>query len=240
MAVPHSRGPDLDWRSVPTEIHLLLKRAFEQRRLLTVHVGADPQPYSSAILEVACNGRYLVLDELVPRRGHERLARGATLAVRTIVDNVTLRFASRVTDIGGRDGLPFYRVSFPAGVSYPQRRRGHRLAVPLAASVRAMLLLPDERELTVELRDIAPGGVCLRLAPADNPLRLARGDVALCRIAITTQREIVADVEIRHLDVGVRDRVPRIGARFLNLGPTGQRKIEQYCAELDRRQRRAI
>lgn len=220
------------------EVYVLLKRAYATHCLLTVYVGPDKAPFTSAILEVVRDQRYLVLDELTPAAGHARIQAEPRIEVRAIVEGIELRFESRVEQVGEQDGLPFYKVAFPTVVTYAQRRRQHRVAVPLSQGFEVNVVFPDERELRCELRDLSAGGLCARVRSGDIDAKADRGALAMCRLVLPDDRSIVTDIEILHIDAPPRPRVPRIGVRFVDPGPTVARRIAQFCAELERMQRK--
>lgn len=216
------------------EVFLLLRRAFESRCLLTVQVGPERIPYTSAILEVVHDERYLVLDELTPISGHERIQTDPRIEVRALVDGRELRFASRVTQISEQDGLPYYKVAFPSEIAYAQRRRQLRVPVPMNQGFETIVAFDDRREWRGELRDLSVGGLCARIRSGDIDPNGDRHARALCRITLAEHRAIVSDIEILHIDAPARHRVPRIGARFVDPAPALRRRIERFCAELDR------
>jgi|LNFM01.1.fsa_nt_gb c-di-GMP-binding flagellar brake protein YcgR len=220
------------------EVYVLLKRAYATHCLLTVYVGPEKTPFTSAILEVVRDQRYLVLDELTPAAGHARIQAEPRIEVRAIVEGIELRFESRVEQVGEQDGLPFYKVSFPAEVTYAQRRRQHRVAVPLSQGFEVNVVFSDERELRGELRDLSAGGLCARVRSGDIDAKTDRGALAMCRLVLPDDRSIVTDIEILHIDAPPRPRVPRIGVQFVDPSPTVARRIAQFCAELERMQRK--
>jgi c-di-GMP-binding flagellar brake protein YcgR len=222
----------------PAYIALLLRRLLDQRCLLTVTVGNDPETYTSAVLEVVRDEGYLVLDELSPQGGHERVLDTRRLNVRARLDGIDIRFAARVTQIGDQDGLPFYKLPLPTRIDYPQRRQSYRVPVPMNRGLPVTVLLPEGRELSGELRDISPDGLCARIKLGSPDPRGDRGAVAICRLKVDATRELVTDIEVCHVDAPLRGRVPRLGARFVMLRPDQARRIEQFCAELAREQRR--
>lgn len=227
-------APDVD----QTDIYILLKRAFEMRCLLTVCVGDERAPYTSAILEVVRDGRYLVLDELTPASGHARIRQEPRIEVRALVEGIEMRFESRVDQIGEQDGLPYYKVAFPQEIIYAQRRRQHRVTVPLSQGFEVLVGFADEQELRGELRDLSVGGLCARIRSGTIDPTHDRNALASCRILLPEDRMILSDIEILHIDAPPRPRVPRIGCRFIDPAPAVLRRIEQFCAELDRLHRR--
>lgn len=221
------------------QIAQVLRRLQEQRCLLTVQVGTATESYTSAVLEVVLEDEYLVLDELTPREGHERLKHSREIQVRAILDGIEVRFASRVAQINTEQGLPYYKVPFPERIDYPQRRQVHRVHVPLNTGYPVSLLLPDERILSGELRDISPEGIGIRVRIGTLDPGRDRGMRAICHLSLPQQRELVTDIEFRYIDDPLqKNRVPRLGARFVDLKGAQARRVEQFCAELARDQRR--
>lgn len=222
----------------PAQLHLILKRLLDQRCMLTVQVGKHADCYTSAVLEVAREARYLVLDELIPAAGHQRILREPTVQLRARLDGVEVRFHTYISQIGEQGGLPYYKVPFPATLEYSQRRQAFRVPIPLNRGIRCVLLLDDEREFSGELRDLSPSGLGIRVRTGEPNKTTDQGQLAICRIELGEDRGIVTDVELCHIDQKTRGRVARLGLRFRGLRPEQQRRIEQFCAELAREHRR--
>ncbi|MGH8595158.1 MAG: flagellar brake protein [Gammaproteobacteria bacterium] len=219
----------------PSHICALLRRMLDQRCLLTVQIGAQPNYYTSAILEVVHEYEYVVLDELTPADGHHRLKTDSRIHVRAVLDGLDVRFSSRVTQINTQDGLPYYKVPFPAHIDYPQRRQAERVPIPLQLGLPTSILLPDDRVLSGELRDISPGGMGMRVRLGVPIAATDCGHLAICQIIVDRDRDFVTDIEVCHIDRPVRGRVPRLGGRFVHLHPDQASRIEAFCAELAQR-----
>lgn len=219
---------------VEAEIHVLLKRALTSRCLLTVYAGPEGEAYTSAILEIVRDQRYLVLDELSPDSGHAYMEVGREIDVRTLVEGVELRFRSELLQIGQHDGLPFYKVAFPHEIAYAQKRQHYRVYAPLNQGFEVNLVFSDDREASGELRDISAGGLSVRIHSGHVNQEADRNALVMCRLAISKEHSIIADAEILHVHAAQKPRVPRIGARFVDLSPTTARRIEDFCAELER------
>lgn len=221
----------------PAHVCVLLRRLLEQRCLLSVQIGNSSDCYTSAVLEVVHEHEYVVLDELTPREGHVRLSTEPRIQVKARLEGIEVRFASRVSRINSQNGLPYYKVPFPKLIEYPQRRQSYRVPIPLQLGLPTNILLADERVLNGELRDLSPEGLGMRVRlgvpdPADH------GQLAICQIVVDKTLELVTDIEVCHVDPPMRGRVSRLGARFLRLRADQERRIEQFCAELAREQRR--
>ncbi len=229
---PLSLPPGLG--TLSPEIYVILRRAFVDHCPLTVYINDRPEAYTSAILEIVPEQAYLVLDELTPTDGHNLLLTEPRISVRAIVEGIELHFATRVTQFGEQDGLPYYRVEFPKFVDYAQRRCQYRVMVPLNQGFEVSFDLSDERQLLGELRDLSVGGLCARIRSGELQPKIDARQIASCRILLPSQQSIVMDVELLAMDATVRSRVPRLRTRFIDLSPTAARRVAQLCAEIER------
>jgi c-di-GMP-binding flagellar brake protein YcgR len=223
--------------SVEPEIYVVLKKALQYHCPLTIHLANRPEPYTSAILEISAEQRLLVIDDLTPNTAPAELALGLSLNIRAIVEGVELRFSTKVTQIGAQKGLRCYSVEFPTYVSYEQRRRQYRVAVPLTQAIEVHFVLPDDRFLTGDLKDLSVGGLCARIREGRLEPALDSHHLASCRVLLPNQQSIVTDVELLDFDAPDRPRVPRLRARFVDISPTAARRVAQLCAEIERMQR---
>jgi len=236
-AAHHPSTSNAGLGSVEPEIYVVLKKALQYHCPLTVHFANRPEPYTSAILEISAEQRLLVIDDLTPSPAHAELALGTSLNIRAIVEGVELRFSSQVTQIGAQKGLRCYSVEFPTHVSYEQRRRQYRVAVPLTQAIEVHFDLPDDRFLAGDLKDLSVGGLCARIREGRLEPALDSHHLASCRVLLPNQQSIVTDVELLDFDAPERPRVPRLRARFVDISPTAARRVAQLCAEIERMQR---
>lgn len=217
------------------EVFVLLRRALTDHCLLTVRIDGRGEPHTSAILEVVPEGRYLVIDELIPMVDQSLLEARPVLHIRAMVEGVELRFSTPVLQVGEEDGLPYYKIALPSSINYAQRRRQFRVTVPQPYGFEVSFTLPDERVLLGDLRDLSSGGLCVaRLHSGELEADKDLHQIATCRLSIPNQQSVVADVEIMGIDAPPRQRVARVRARFINPSPTAARRISQFCTELER------
>src|SRR5690606_23737999 len=117
--------------------------------------------YHSAILRLEPEEGYLLLDELHPREGHERLLIHRRLQASAMVQGVELRFRAQVQATGEESRIAFYRLGFPEELVYVQRRSSFRVPVPEEARLLARLEGKSERALSVRITDLSEGGVAV-------------------------------------------------------------------------------
>ena len=219
--------------------HLLLKTVCTEHYLLDLRFAHGPEAYQTAILELVPEAGYLVLDALLPAAGDKFTGNLPTINVRTRVHGIDLKFHSVITQRGVVDGTPFYKVPYPEAIDYRQRRREHRVTVPLDKGIEVRFHSADGAIVIGEVRDLSPNGFSAQL-PSGDPSIFEAEDLRVCACEIDLPRygTMTAAIEICHVFPRHGRAAPRLGVRFLDLDPRMERRIERCVAALDRQQNR--
>ena len=143
--------------------HVLLTKIFDAHCLLDIRLDGDASAYQSAIIELVPEAGYLVMDALTPATGDALASSLPDLKVRTRVNGMEIKFASRILARGSQGGLPYYKVRYPDDIDYPQRRRDFRVTVPFDRGVPVRFETRTGGWVRGEIRDLSPGGFCARL-----------------------------------------------------------------------------
>lgn len=216
----------------PAQVVALLRRASEGRELLTVVLPDASRPYNSAILEVDSNQGYLLLDELNPVDGHQRLAAGSQLRASCRIRGVELSFGTTVREIGGESGVAYYRVAMPNELHYQQRREHYRVEVGRGLVIPVYLFLDSDGKVEGQLCDLSAGGLRLRLETTSPVKRGQRID--RCTIPLAKGDELSAALEVRYARFEDNAKWLRIGARFLDLSRAQRNRIRRFVAQVER------
>lgn len=221
----------------PARILGLLRRLKESRALLSVRVSAEEEEaYNSAILEVRPEAGELLLDEIHPKKGHERFLQSGALRAQALIKGVQVGFAATLKASGIEEGIAYYHVSLPEVVHYGQRRSHYRAQIGLGLTVPVHLVFEDNRTIVTEgvLRDISVGGMSAEVK-IDLPADLREGDARpTCIIMLPTGAKVCAGLEVCFAQ---KDKDPtrlRVGGRFVDLDPAQQKAVERFVAYLDR------
>ena len=200
--------------------HLLLRKVCTEHYLLDLRFAHGPEAYQTAILELVPEAGYLVLDALLPTDGDEYTANVPAIKLRTRVHGIDLKFHSVITQRGVVDGTPFYKVPYPETVDYRQRRREHRVTVPLDKGVDVRIHARNGAIVTGEIRDLSPSGFSARI-PRSDPSIFEAEDlrVGACEIDLPRYGTMTAAIEICHIFPAHGRAAPRLGVRFLDLDP---------------------
>ncbi len=220
--------------------HLLLKRIYESHCLLDIRLEGDESAYQSAIIELVPEAGYLVIDALTPARRRRAGHAFAGTRVRTRINGMEVKFASRILARGSQHGLPYYKVRYPDEMEYPQRRRELRFTVPLDRGVPVRFETRSGGWVRGEIRDLSPGGFSARLLSGDvASIQQDRGRPTACEIDLPGHGTLRALVEVRHMLPSRARSAPRVGARFVELDARSDQQLQHCVAELKRERLRS-
>lgn len=216
----------------PARILGLLRGLKDGHALLSVAVGGDPALYTSAVLEVNPDHGYLLLDELNPRRGHQRLMETRSLQVRARLHGIELRFPCTIREIGGAAGIAYYYAPLPEQVRYRQRRTHFRVEIDAALIIPVHLARGSEEAVDGALHDLSVSGVGAYVSESN----LKRGDTfPSCVVRIPDAPLLRSALEVCFVHFDEARRKLRIGGRLLNLARPQSKTLERFVAELERK-----
>lgn len=215
----------------PARIAGLLRGLKEEHALISVVVEGEPAVYSSAVLEVDPERGYLLLDELSPRRGHERLVQIRLLRVRARVHGIELQFSCPLREIGGASGIAYYYLPIPEMVHYRQRRTHYRVEIGSALVIPVQFECGPQTAIDGAVHDLSVGGVGAYVQESV----LKRGDnVPNCIVRIPHAPPVRGALEVCFVRYEEARGKIRIGGRFLDLPPPQRKALERFVAELER------
>jgi c-di-GMP-binding flagellar brake protein YcgR len=218
-------------RSSITRLLQLLER---RKVLLNVQWPGERQLYATALLGIYPEHGFIVLDELNPRVGHDKLLERGELTAVGRLDGVSIKLTTRLQEMRIKDGVAFYKFAFPQQIYYVQRRDSHRVSLvgqPTRFEGR-WERGNDAAAVTGTVGDLSAEGVGLLL---DGELPLRQGDVlSLCRIRLPQDGGVNFDLEVRHATYLPARQLTRVGARLLNIDVFSRHRIEAAIARMER------
>lgn len=219
--------------TLQARIHGFLKRLMEKRSLLTVHVDGQATDYNSAIIKVADDQSYFLLDELNPEDGHTLLKQKGQCHIKGHVDGVSLSFDAPIDHFGEDKGIPYYRILMPSSINYLQRRSAHRVSFSAANPVPVSLTAQNKQTVNGHMSDLSTGGLRIKF---DNDIDAAieNGDILRCQFTVegtTFSTEVIVRIA-RLKDDGFKK--PFLGAQFHQLVPAQERQLQRLIMGLER------
>ncbi len=216
------------------DIFALIEKIHASHSLLTVTINNEQAGYGSTILEINGEENYLVLDELNPLDGHEKIAIGSIIKVNTQHAGALVRFKVNIEAIGGDEDAAYYKAPLPERIEYHQRRNWFRVSIGINETVPVSLRTEDDVVISAELRDISVGGMALRINDCSH-VKLREGDfIPSCVIKVSEQKQIMAALNICRVQNIKESGMLRIGVQFVKMNNTDIRELEHFVAEMQR------
>lgn len=216
------------------DIFGLLKKIQSHHSLLTVTIGGIETAYGSTMLDINKEEQYLVLDELNPLEGHEKLEVGSKIKINTQHAGALVRFTSSIGAIGGDNDAAYYKVPIPTSIEYHQRRNAFRVSISINDTIPVSLKTEDDIAISAVLRDISVGGMALRVNETPH-VRLREGDfVPNSTIRISDSRQIVASLNVCRVQQIKESGMLRVGVQFVKMNKADIRELEHFVAEMQR------
>jgi flagellar brake protein len=222
----------------PARVHRMLQNLWERRVLLSAKLEGDENWYTTALLDVNPMAGTIVLDELAPDKGHERVEVGTRLRVTGVLGGVPVRFAGEVADIAVENDIAYYRVAMPQQLEYLQRRAFFRAYVPRSMELRVQMVMEERFEVTGRLLDVSLGGFGMQFA---QECPLAPLDIVTVRaLQLPEGQTIGCTAEVRYTQPVYGQKLIRAGARFFGLDKPVERTLLRaiYCLEREQIRKR--
>lgn len=211
------------------QIISLLRRLHQGRCLLAITLTNDKQPYNSALLEINAEQDFIVLDELKPDSGHAALLTQGSCRIRAELKGVTVAFTATLIEAGSRDGIAYYRCTFPNTLHYGQRRAYYRPRVGHANRTTVELELSAGEIATGVLQDLSLGG--LRIKLNREIAGLSSNTILPCHLKLPDGTTFECAIEVRFLSGAP---TCQLGGRFEPLPPSQRQLLQKFLRELER------
>lgn len=217
-----------------SSITRLLQLLERRKVLLNVQWPGERQLYATALLGIYPEHGFIVLDELNPRVGHERLLERGELTAIGRLDGVSIKLTTRLREMREKDGVAFYKFAFPQQIYYVQRRDSHRVSLIGTPTRFEGRWNRSDGGIRVAgtVGDLSAEGVGLLL---DGELPLRQGDtLTLCTIRLPQDGGVTFDLEVRHATWLPARQLTRVGARLLNIDVFSRHRVEAAIARMER------
>lgn len=229
--------PDDDIIQYPPQIVGLLNRIRDAHLLLSINMDNDQQLYSSALIDTNPEQNSMLLDELYPRDGHEKIQPGTILHVQTRLKGVDTQFDCEVSAIEESSGIAAYQVVIPESVAYYQKRKQFRAQLHRQNDVLLRLKAPSGKEVIGQVFDVCLNGIGLHMDPTAGLVIEKKQQYKDVVINFPDCPSFSATLEIRSMRLNKAGTTLIVGTQFKNMPQKDKRHIQRYVATLDRQAR---
>ncbi len=220
----------------PGDIFGVFRSLQHDRSSINVQFEEASQLYSSLVLDANLPERFVLLDEISPEAGRDRIESGMPFSFRGSINGIRVYAEGmRVTRVFRDPSGTYYQASFPTTLLYLQRRDAFRARVPgsLTASVS---LRSEDREKPPQgrLLDLSPTGARIAFRGRFDP-ELEIMEEFQAEIELSSQEQFIpVRLEVRNREYD-RERDQTVaGFRFLDLNRTAMLDINRLVTQLQR------
>ena len=153
---PYKSLADSEQITDPAKILRLLKRFTKRYTPLTVQIPNHKEHYTSCILNI--DGKYILLDELLPSTGNELLVTERALLVTGKIDGIVIQLFTTLKHVDDKDKMLTYYMKLPDLLEYQQRRQTYRASIPISRELPVIIENNNGILLKGELRNLSHGG----------------------------------------------------------------------------------
>lgn len=229
-----------DTRSIAQFINALA----EKHCLLSVFLPCGSS-FMSAILSVADDQSWLILDRSPDETLNDRAEQSELLTCVTRLDGIRIQFALNGVDRFPYDGFEALQAYMPSALLRLQRRECFRQPVPMShpAICRITLTQPDGSLKTTALRvvDISAGGLALAVEPGS--FELSAGTVfENCQLVLPDVEPAAIQLKLRNqfrMELRNDHTIIRAGCDFIDLPAKVATHVQRYIFKIER-DRRAL
>lgn len=214
----------------------------EKRSLLSVFLPGGTT-FVSAVLDVADDGSWLILDRSPDEALNDRAARAEGLTCVTRLDGIRIQFDLEGLDRFPYDGFEALRAAMPEVLLRLQRRECYRLPVPISnpVSCRITVTSPTGEQKTTELRvlDISAGGLALVIEPDQFELH-AGASFDNCQLVLPDFEPAAVKLKLRNqfkLETRSGAINTRAGCEFIDLPAKVATNLQRYIFKVERDRR---
>lgn len=244
-----SRSEILDFEKFPNylvrnnrSIVQYLTALADKRCLLSVFLPGGIS-FVSAVLSVADDGSWLILDRSPDEALNDRAEQAEMLTCITRLDGIRIQFALDGVDRFPFDGFEALRAAMPEVLLRLQRRECYRLSVPIINPVtcRITVTTPAGEQKTTELRvlDISAGGLALVVDPEQFELH-AGASFDNCQLVLPDVEPAAVKLKLRNqfkLETRSGAINIRAGCEFIDLPAKVATNVQRYIFKVERDRR---
>lgn len=197
------------------------------------------QAFQSMILELHADDGFLVIDELYPAAGREKLMEGDEAEILAQVPGIKVAFFSKLLAREVIEGLPVYRMELPENIGSTVRRRAFRVYVEREPNLTVDLGKVGDTALSAQIVNLSPDGI--KLSFRNNVTKALEKNRLLenCLIRLPTGIDIDAVIELRNIySIRTPTQHTLAGGVLTVAIPSQRTKLSQYLASVQRKQRR--
>ncbi len=222
-----------------TDSYSQLETLQRRHSFIEVKFPRIEQSFQSMILELHADESFLIIDELYPAEGRQKLLEGDDAEITAQAAGTKVAFFSKLLAREVSEGTPTYRMELPEEIGSTVRRRAFRVYVEREANLSIDIGAVGEAVHDAHIVNLSGDGIKLSFR-GNISKQLERNRVfENCVIRLPNGIDIDGTIELRNIYTIRTPTLHTLAGGMLNVVIPSQRtKLSQYLAAVQRKQRR--
>ena len=193
------------------------------------------QSFQSMILELHADESFLIIDELYPAEGRQKLLEGDEAEITAQATGIKIAFFSKLLAREANEGTPVYRMELPEEIGSTVRRRAYRVYVEREANLSIDIGSIGDAHIV----NLSSDGIKLSLRGNISKQLEKNRVLENCIIRLPSGIDIDGTIELRNIYSIRTPTLHTLAGGVLEIPIPSQRtKLSQYLAAVQRKQRR--
>jgi c-di-GMP-binding flagellar brake protein YcgR len=222
-----------------TDSYAQLELLQQRHSFIEVKFPRIEQSFQSMILELHADESFLIIDELFPTEGREKLLEGDDAEISAQGPGVKVAFFSRLLARDGSEGTPVYRMELPEEIGSTVHRRAYRVYVERETNLSIDIGAMSEAIGSPQIINLSSDGIKLSFDGNVSKQIEKNRVIENCMIRLPNGIDIDGTIEIRNIYTIRTPTLHVLAGGSLTIAIPSQRtKLSQYLAAVQRKQRR--
>lgn len=217
----------------------MLQRLRKNHEWIDVKVPSMDKSYQSMIIEVDTDSRELIIDELFPPEGLDKLSPGDTVQVRGQTRTNTVSFYTKILEWQNQGAGLLFKLELPEEIGRSHSRSAYRVYVGSETELTFTMNLDDEESLGISIINLSADGMKISFDQDVTDMLKEHSLYEHCVIGLPSGLDIDCEFEVKNI---YRIRRPHqhglAGGVLKIIHPQHKAKLNQYLASIQRQQRR--
>lgn len=221
-------APDL------SEAYLKLKQALNKHSLLKISITGYTNKFSSALLAIDQEQKYIIIDEPFPKIDSDLILRNKVeFMLQCVFNGANMFFSTTLLKVGDENGQPYYVMSFPENIQYDQKRSCFRLQVSQYQKLPVRVLSRTHGLLEGYIDDISASGMSIALNTR-KAFALTNDKKTLeCHVDFP-DHALTCSVDPCYIQQGCQENQYLMGCQFKELSAAQETKLLRSLARMER------
>jgi len=217
----------------------MLQRLRKSHEWIDVKIPGLDKSYQSMIIEIDTDSRELIIDELFPPEGLDKLTPGDTVEVRGQTKTNTVNFYTKILEWQNQGAGLLFKLELPEEIGRSHSRSAYRVYVGGETELAFTMNMDDEESLGITIINLSADGMKISFDQDVTDILKEHKLYDQCVIGLPNGLDIDCEFEVKNIYRIQRPHQHGLAGGVLKIThPQHRAKLNQYLASVQRQQRR--